>query len=550
MFNVQGLTKMLAGKDLAYIQSYANAHKNDPLVVATALHVANMKKEMQAAQQGMAGRQPMPKVVDQDIAGIAAVHPQQPAPAQATAPQLPEEQGIGQLPAQNLQGMAGGGIVAFDEGGEVERFQVGGVPSSGTAYAVPGMTQSDLYTRAKAKYEANQPLTPTEKALLFSAAPLAAAGDVLLSPINAVRNLVRNPLDKSPAPSMTPLSDARTRALYGDTSLQATPDSLGRSPSNAEIEAQYLGLGTPTKTIPTTGQTGVGTPPAADKTGTTPAPTDGGIGMPSASSYIERFKKELPAMEKAPTKEDITKEYNDVYAPLNEKMQAMLDKERGKLSNDKEKALFMAMLRGGLAAAGGTSQYGLTNLAKGFEQGAVDYAGSLKDLRQAAKEQTKMEMDFEKAKADLAAGNLDRYYKRLDATEERNAKIRQLQASGVAGLLGDEMRARATVQAAGAAANAQLGMFERLGAAKEDSALRKGFDIYKQTGAEPTLYANYAKLSADTDFDPTSGLTKGELFRRQYPSFQAFMAGFGGGAGQVYNTLPQNAPVLKSPSVR
>jgi hypothetical protein len=35
---------------------------------------------------------------------------------------LPEEVGIGALPAQNLEGMAAGGIVAFDEGGEVPRF--------------------------------------------------------------------------------------------------------------------------------------------------------------------------------------------------------------------------------------------------------------------------------------------------------------------------------------------------------------------------------------------------------------------------------------------
>ena len=52
--------------------------------------------------------------------------------------------------------------------------------------------------------------------LFRSSAPLAAAADVAALPINAVRNIVRNPLDRSERPSLTPFSDIRTRALSED----------------------------------------------------------------------------------------------------------------------------------------------------------------------------------------------------------------------------------------------------------------------------------------------------------------------------------------------
>ena len=84
-----------------------------------ALSIANQKKQMQTAAQGQAGQQPMPKVVDQEIAQMAP----RPMPTPMPRPTpMPEEVGIGQLPAQNLQRMAGGGIVAFGDGGEVPRY--------------------------------------------------------------------------------------------------------------------------------------------------------------------------------------------------------------------------------------------------------------------------------------------------------------------------------------------------------------------------------------------------------------------------------------------
>jgi Glycosyl hydrolase 108 len=115
MFNVQALSQTLSAMPLDRLQGYLRQHQDDPYVVALGLSIAKQKKEAMAAQQGMAGRQPMPKVAQQEIDQIAP-----------RAMPMPENVGIGQLPAQNLAHMAGGGIVAFDDGGEVPRYRKDG----------------------------------------------------------------------------------------------------------------------------------------------------------------------------------------------------------------------------------------------------------------------------------------------------------------------------------------------------------------------------------------------------------------------------------------
>jgi hypothetical protein len=97
---------------------------------------------MRDAAQGQQGMGEQPKVVDQGIAEMVAPAPQPQMP-QAQAQPMPEDVGIGALPAPNMQGMAGGGIVAFGDGGEVQRFQTGGVPrvgSHGLASIIPDKT--------------------------------------------------------------------------------------------------------------------------------------------------------------------------------------------------------------------------------------------------------------------------------------------------------------------------------------------------------------------------------------------------------------------------
>lgn len=104
---------------------YAQMHKNDPYIFPIVFQESNARKKLRAAQNTQTP--PAPKVVDQNL--------------QEMAQPMPEDQGIATLPAPNMQNMAGGGIVAFDDGGEVPGYAGGvftgpGTPEDYRAYAM------------------------------------------------------------------------------------------------------------------------------------------------------------------------------------------------------------------------------------------------------------------------------------------------------------------------------------------------------------------------------------------------------------------------------
>lgn len=115
MINVNQITSQLAKMPDQALQKYAALNKNDPYILALAVAESNRRKEMRQASQGAQGMMPQPKVVDQAVQGMAPAAPMAPAgPAQP----MPEDMGIGRLPAGDMN-FADGGIVAFADGGSV-----------------------------------------------------------------------------------------------------------------------------------------------------------------------------------------------------------------------------------------------------------------------------------------------------------------------------------------------------------------------------------------------------------------------------------------------
>jgi len=107
---------------------YAQMHKNDPYIFPMAFQESNTRKQMRAAQYPQAAQ--APKVVDQSL--------------QEMAQPMPEDQGIATLPAPNMERLAGGGIVAFDDGGQV--------PGYADSVEVPGYA-GGVFATAKKKYK-------------------------------------------------------------------------------------------------------------------------------------------------------------------------------------------------------------------------------------------------------------------------------------------------------------------------------------------------------------------------------------------------------------
>ena len=83
------------------LQQYAAMHKNDPYIFPLAFQESQNRQRLRMSQQRQAGAQPQPKVADQALAQMA------PQP-------LPEDVGIGALPAPNMTMAAEGGIMGYE----------------------------------------------------------------------------------------------------------------------------------------------------------------------------------------------------------------------------------------------------------------------------------------------------------------------------------------------------------------------------------------------------------------------------------------------------
>jgi len=134
MLNVQQITSTLRGMSDQQLAQYAAMHKADPYIFPLAFQESQDRKSMRAGKMAQMSGQKPPPVVDQDLqqmtpqmpTGIPMSAPNAPTgvPMQgpgSPAQSLPEDQGIGALPAKNLQGMKDGGITGqhFKDKGEV-----------------------------------------------------------------------------------------------------------------------------------------------------------------------------------------------------------------------------------------------------------------------------------------------------------------------------------------------------------------------------------------------------------------------------------------------
>jgi hypothetical protein len=112
--NPQQLSGMLSRLSPQQLQQYAQAHQDDMMVVSMVMAEQSRRKKDTTSMQGA---QPEPT----------------PVKDQVLAQGLPENSGIAQLPAPNMQRMAGGGIVAFADTGAVKAKKD---PAAYRAYAL------------------------------------------------------------------------------------------------------------------------------------------------------------------------------------------------------------------------------------------------------------------------------------------------------------------------------------------------------------------------------------------------------------------------------
>jgi len=511
------LMDTLAAMSLQDLQKYAQAHKNDAATVALISSIANIKKKAIASEQAQPVNPQQPKIGEQVIAGIAPQPAPQPMPQQA----LPEDQGIAQLPTDNLKGMAGGGIVAFEEGGEVPRFngQTGSVPMSygdqmsnlgGFLMQLPRRLVSDP-SLAREKQEKENKTTAKSTSDKLNAERDAAMAQV----INAGRT----------QPAM--VNDPRLPQGYTPQTVSeqnpVTPPAVPPKPPAVLPQVKNDGAPLP--------------------------------GAPSVNSYANQvmgIDRLLPKKEESADRIKFMAEREDVSKPVWDKAEGMINKEKNRLSEGKEQDFYMALIEGGLAAAAGDSPNGIQNIAKGFSQGAKSYSSALKDFRKASQENSKMELDIERAKAAEKRGDMDAYQKYDDSIKNRNADIDKLRTSGLFSLQNVhtsgqyQQQAAATTAAAHLKAASMPGAQERLFATLGGGDVGKGLEKFQAAQADKTgaayakLYSDYAANADKSGADKMSPIEFAQ-------NMQQFMGAMQGGG---FQQKPTNDTVRTLPPVK
>lgn len=384
--NVNQITSMLAKLPDQSLQQYAAMHKDNPYVVSLAVAESNRRKEMRSAGAMQAGAQPQPKVADAAIAEMA----------------LPEEQGIGRLPAPNMQGMADGGIVGYAEGGEVERYQVGGgvmgdmpagfeagrfvEPQVGSAENLPWIQRQ---LRVAAEAEAAGSASPQQKAVLRWAQRFGYTPET----------------EQYPAATATRRSDYEPGYYAGkETKLPALP---GQPEAAAKADTGTKAPPVKAPAAPSIGTKAVSTGSVSDlgklynrileqQDATDPAAKERGE---LASEMTEAPKRRLQAFE-----EDVKKR-GDVYKGREERL---AQREAG-LTKEKDTMAGLALLEAGLTMMGTRGTLGEA-VGAGGKAGLRSYGEGLDKLRAA---QAKIEESRERLE-DLRINRDD-----LTATQRR-----------------------------------------------------------------------------------------------------------------------------------
>lgn len=248
--NVNSVIASLLKMGNAQRQQFAQNHADDPLMLSAAKFVDNkIKEQAQAYLAQQSGAAP-PKVNEQVIQAMGAQPSPQPPPQGQPAGQpppqgqpaqaQPENSGIAQLPAPNMQGMAGGGIVAFAGEGESlvqdEELPRGVIKQGGKYYYRDTSGKMQEYTPEAQKSGLMDLLTPASAETRRNRAlSVASSLGATQAPVGAVV-----PPTAPVGPSMNP-GGRLPPVASNQTTLPPTGAGAGRGTGGAPAPAPAAG---------------------------------------------------------------------------------------------------------------------------------------------------------------------------------------------------------------------------------------------------------------------------------------------------------------------
>jgi hypothetical protein len=435
-----------------------------------------------AQQEEMAPEQTVAQETFPRMAGLGAT-PQAAQMAQM-APQMPQqmptEAGVAALPlSEDTFTAAGGGMIAFDDGGPVARFSTAGVV--GGLPALQG-SSGGYQLGIKALMAANPGMTLAQATRLL----LGPAGAVATGGLMATQALMATDKGVGQDAAMGSGYDYGPEIMAGgqpDIPVEVTGPRgesllLPRQQAMDPVTNKYVDVPPSARSPGLAGVLDKNTAPVAPVAKPTTAPA-----APTAAPVAA--PPETDALVKTATQaDDFASILSEIQGAMPEgkalegfEKDIMADREARKA--EKSQAGYMSLAIAGLNVAAGTSPFALVNLGKGLAEGLKNYADELKGQKKLDREDRKMLADINKARRDEARGNVTAarasYEKVLDRL---NATDRQEIAAKASRYAADATRYAADIRD-------PMAMFKAMGKlGVKDIDIAKAMKTY--TGLEPT----------------------------------------------------------------
>lgn len=384
------------------LQNFARMHKEDPYMLALAVTESKGRQKLRAAAQ-TAPVMPQGTVADAEIAGM--------------------DQGIAQLAAPNMEGIAAasGGImgvsddydmaVGYADGGAVERYQSKGYTGNPNPMVEgilaldpdfdeqgnPRSTQEAAYIRRRqADAKIAQQRQQTYGAQLAAVPPTAQ--------VERMEEFYKPRRTPEPPPKVT--------------APQTTPSATAAKAEAAATEAAAK-ASAPAGTKPAATK-----PPAAapDSTALDPMKMAERF-LPDQSQAMRDYTDQetmAANAQMARMKELLQGDGTKAYEEREKSLKKQEEAAGAKLGEEKAMALFQA----GLQIMGGTSPYAAVNIASGALKGLEGYKDAKKELDKAAREREKMLADIEQARRAEARDDRKTLVTLQSRIDERKDKIR------------------------------------------------------------------------------------------------------------------------------
>jgi hypothetical protein len=327
-------------------------------------------------------------------------------------------QGVESLQSNLPQSYAGGGIVAFEEGGQVERFQVGGTPA--------GRFFSAQQAQG-AEYEEAQRL---RNEIISKYGPSAGLFGLFKTQTDAERQAAQNLLGKV---------DTMTLPQLREVAAKGAPTPTTPASSGSVSEAQATAKAGPQAQVPPPGITPLpdaGRNPFAAGPGAGPAQTP--FTMPAAptgksaedfartqfAGLGERSDARLAQLTAA-------QDANKMEGKAFDGLKKTLEEEAAQAGVEKSDAKSMAIFKAGLAMMSGTSRNALENIGKGAMVGAEDYQKAAADLKKADKERQKQFAAIEEARRAEDRDDIKTRNARLETAYKAGQRMDELGSAAI-----------------------------------------------------------------------------------------------------------------------